>query len=131
MKKLLLLSFCSTLFFSCAKKTVPTATAATPAPQKAVVTTPTIEKTDPTPSASDKIATDEAMKINKVLIENGQRVFETNCNKCHSLKVPANYTQENWVKLVDWMAPKAQLSEKEKKECLAYLKYNAKDAPVK
>ncbi len=130
MKKLFLLSFSSMIIFGCAKKNIPAAKTATSNPKTNVVSMPAIENSTPQQPASET-ATDEMKKVNKLMIENGQKVFESKCGKCHDLKAPGNYTQERWVKLVDWMAPNAQLTPEEKKQCLAYLQYNAKDAPAK
>lgn len=127
MKKLFLLSFCSMMLFACAKKNIPAATASTPAIKTNTPSTPTIEISNQTQPAVET-AEEETKKNNMILVENGRKVFESNCNKCHELKLPGNYTQLRWVKLVEWMAPKARLTEQEKKQCLAYLQYNAKDA---
>jgi len=130
MKKLFLLSFSSMIIFGCAKKNIPAAKTESPTPKTVAVLAPGIEISTPAQPAAET-ATDEMKKVNKLMIENGQKVYESKCGKCHSLKIPGNYTQERWVKLVDWMAPNAQLTPEEKKQCLAYLQFNAKDASMK
>jgi cytochrome c5 len=39
--------------------------------------------------------------------EDGKNLYETNCNKCHALKTPKNYSEEEWAKLVPSMSKKA------------------------
>jgi hypothetical protein len=128
MKKLVLLMLVSTIVFGCARKVVQTAPSAIePSDKAGTANKPRIE-TPPSPPASENV-TDQPKKFDMTLINTGQKVFESSCGRCHELKPPANYTQERWVKLVDWMAPKAKLTDKEKEQCLAYVQYNAKDAP--
>jgi len=42
-----------------------------------------------------------------------QNLMQQKCTKCHALKVPDNYTKEEWKKNVERMAPKAGLNAKE------------------
>ena len=39
--------------------------------------------------------------------QSGRSLYETNCNKCHGLKTPKNYSEEEWAKLVPAMSKKA------------------------
>ncbi|MEY2923795.1 MAG: hypothetical protein RLZZ337_335 [Bacteroidota bacterium] len=39
--------------------------------------------------------------------EIGKQLYETKCNLCHGLKVPKNYSDDEWAKLVPRMAKKA------------------------
>lgn len=43
-------------------------------------------------------------------ITNAKTVFETNCQKCHALKVIDDYSQEKWNKVLPSMAKKANLT---------------------
>lgn len=56
----------------------------------------------------------------------GQSTFNAKCSKCHGLKVTADYTADRWISIMQVMATKAQLTETEKENVLAYVKANAK-----
>lgn len=83
------------------------------------------EKNTPTDSVKTELL---ANRINAPLIAAGKKVYESSCNRCHGLFSPNEFTQERWVGLVNWMAPKARLSDEEKAQVLAYVQRNAKDA---
>jgi hypothetical protein len=44
----------------------------------------------------------------------GHELYTTKCTKCHGAKNPANFTAEEWPKILSKMAPKAKLSDEEK-----------------
>jgi mono/diheme cytochrome c family protein len=75
-------------------------------------------KTIPTQTATTTPATGDAVA--------GKETYIANCGRCHSLKKPDNYTSEEWVPLVNKMAPKAKLSDADKANVLAYVQANAK-----
>jgi mono/diheme cytochrome c family protein len=56
----------------------------------------------------------------------GKQIYTAKCGRCHGLKDPANYSSDEWVSLVNKMAPKAQLNDTEKANVLAYVQANAK-----
>ncbi len=96
--------------------------------------TTTIPKTEISPVAASPVPVQEPVQV-EVKVENpaspaaiadGKITFESKCNRCHALKNPADYDATRWVKLVNWMAPKAQLNDTEKSNVLAYLQANAK-----
>jgi cytochrome c5 len=57
---------------------------------------------------------------------NGKQVYYVKCSKCHQAKEPELYTAERWVKIVDWMGPRAKITEIEKENILLYVKALAK-----
>ena len=59
-------------------------------------------------------------------IAEGKTLYETNCNKCHALVNPGKYNEAAWVKNLDWMAPKAEITDEQKATIFAYLSNNAK-----
>ena len=59
-------------------------------------------------------------------ITEGKSLYETNCNKCHELHNPGKYNEQQWTKYLDWMAPKAKISDDQKASIFAYLSNNAK-----
>lgn len=126
MKKTILIASIGFFVFSCSKKMAPAKTE-TPAP--AATPAPEIPAPVPAPTPVAAPANTENAKLNMALINAGQKVFESSCNRCHPLPAPDKYDSQRWVKLVDWMAPKAVLSDEQKTQCLAYVQHNAKDAP--
>lgn len=44
----------------------------------------------------------------------GQTIFENSCGKCHDLHKPTDYNAQDWVGILNWMAPKANLNEEQK-----------------
>lgn len=56
----------------------------------------------------------------------GQSTYNAKCGRCHGLKVVGDYTKERWISVMQVMAPKANLSETEKANVLAYVTANAK-----
>ncbi|UEG50488.1 hypothetical protein LK994_03230 [Ferruginibacter lapsinanis] len=106
MKKVFVLSILAFTIFSCAKKVTP----ATAAEKK-----PTEEQT--------VVVAPEAMATN---VASGKVTYEAKCGRCHGLKEPGEFTAERWVGLVNWMAPKAHLSDTEKADVLAYVQAGAK-----
>ncbi len=56
----------------------------------------------------------------------GQFAFDAKCGHCHALKRPGDFTENQWITIMDRMAPKANLDPVEKENMMAYLKYNAR-----
>lgn len=59
-------------------------------------------------------------------INEGKSLYESNCNKCHGLHNPGKYNEQQWTKYLDWMAPKAKITDEQKATIFAYLSNNAK-----
>ncbi len=51
----------------------------------------------------------------------GKTIFENSCHKCHALPEPKAFTDEQWVGLVNSMAPKAKLTEAQGKLVYDYV----------
>jgi mono/diheme cytochrome c family protein len=113
MKKILAIACCSMVFWACSKKMAPTKPAE---PAMAA-------------SAPSDIKPAETARINMGLIDQGKKTFELRCGRCHGLKQPVDFEQQKWVQIMERMAPKAQLDEKQKAAVLAYVQHYAKDAP--
>ena len=60
------------------------------------------------------------------LEQKGQSIYNVKCSQCHGLKVTTDYTWERWATVMQLMAVRANLSEEEKENVLAYVKANAK-----
>jgi mono/diheme cytochrome c family protein len=69
-------------------------------------------------TAADKtLGTSPAFSGNKNLtasmLAEGKSIFENSCATCHSLPNPEKYSDEKWVGIMKWMAPKAKLSDEQ------------------
>ncbi len=51
----------------------------------------------------------------------GERLYRANCASCHSLRNPADYTDEQWVKYVAKYGEKLNLSEEKQAKILSHL----------
>jgi len=117
MKKLLTLVIIVFTIFSCNKKMSPAKPVTVLAP---VMSAPLV--------VTDSAAINKLATMNASTLAASQKVYVAKCGKCHELKNPADYTQEKWVDLVNWMAPRAKANDIEKGQILAYVQHNAKDA---
>lgn len=43
-------------------------------------------------------------------IAQGKTIFENSCGRCHDLPEPKDYTDQQWIPIVNSMAPKAKLT---------------------
>ena len=103
MKKITFVLLAGVVLWGCAKKATPTTTTeakTAEAPKTETVSTPSLSE--------------------------GKITYESKCGRCHGLPETDKYTKDKWVGLVNWMAPKAKLSEIEKANVLAYVQANAK-----
>lgn len=46
-------------------------------------------------------------------IAQGKTIFENSCGRCHKLPDPASHTSVQWVGIMNWMAPKAKLTDQQ------------------
>lgn len=123
MKKLIIVIVVFISIAACTKKAVPTAAApSAPAPVAAPAPTP-----DPVAPAITPPPTGGG-KMNLQMVESGKKIYNNSCGRCHGLKKTENYTQEDWVGIMERMAKKARLTDTEKADVLAYAQYYAKDA---
>ena len=54
-------------------------------------------------------------------ITEGQRFYYSKCGNCHSLPEITSEKAEKWPKIMDWMAPKANMDEIQKQKTLQYV----------
>lgn len=54
-------------------------------------------------------------------LQKGKTMYEENCSKCHGLKSPTAYNEEQWGKHVKRMAPKARIDKPTEDLILQYL----------
>jgi cytochrome c5 len=122
--KMMVIGTMTIFIASCSQKLKPAATATTP-----ITPSTQVVQTTPTPvqqPVATEVKVENPTPASPANIADGKATFESKCGRCHALKSPADYDATRWVKLVDWMAPKAQLNDTEKANVIAYVQANAK-----
>lgn len=61
-----------------------------------------------------------------VVLPLGKTLYENSCVRCHKLKEPGNYTQEQWPGIMDKMQKRSRITDEEKATILTYLLSEAK-----
>lgn len=65
-------------------------------------------------SCTPKTAVAEGTKLHTAeQLALGKTIFENSCAKCHDLPDPTKHSAQDWVGIMNWMAPKAKLSEEQ------------------
>ena len=59
----------------------------------------------PKPTADSGTKTTTAEKLAA-----GKTIYENSCNRCHDLPEPTAHSAQEWVGIMNWMAPKAKLT---------------------
>lgn len=54
-------------------------------------------------------------------LSEGKTLYEENCKKCHGLKKPNKYTEEQWNKIVPVMAKKAKIDAQQEESIRRYV----------
>jgi cytochrome c5 len=99
MKKLFILTCCLAIIASCASK-----------------------KTIASMSESDAArAASKFPGATMATLQQGKLSYEENCGKCHGLKSPSEYNEEQWRKHVKRMAPKAKIDKPTEDLVLQYV----------
>ena len=63
-------------------------------------------------SCAPKPAVVEGTKMKSVeYLAQGQTIFQNSCGKCHDLPNPADHSAQDWVGIMNRMAPKAKLTD--------------------
>lgn len=67
-----------------------------------------------------------AIETNKEVIavnnfSKGQSIYENSCGKCHDLPDPAEHSAQDWVGIMNRMAPKAKLTEEQHQIVYEYI----------
>lgn len=141
MKKVFSIVALTILVWGCTKKMSPAKTTTPSSNTGSVISandnkTVTVTNTPATNTVSEisnsgTNATKTAVKERSIsaadlsLIE-GQSTFNAKCNRCHAYKVTTDYTDSRWVSIMQVMAIKANLTETEKSNVLAYVRANSK-----
>lgn len=127
MKKIVLVFSAFLVIASCAKKTIPAAAkvnedvkpaaAAPPRPVEVSAETAAPKANEPLPTGS--LSATPPVAIDYVGL--GKEVYVNKCGRCHALKTTSDYTKQAWMPIIDKMAVKANLDEKEKGYVLSYV----------
>jgi cytochrome c5 len=146
MKKIIIAFVAIIFIYSCSQKTTSatTSTAKPAKPTEAVVKTVEATTATDVPVAVLKEKVADAVKPVEVaplsatgavsvadtkepgqVVEGGE-IYRAKCGKCHELKEPQIYNAAKWVKVVEWMAPRAKLDAAEKDNVTAYVSFHAK-----
>jgi mono/diheme cytochrome c family protein len=144
MKKTIVIFLTALALYSCAKKMTPatsapssntasaTVAAATTAASESksteVKTEPTVAPVTTEVAINNQAAATDPLPEKKETkqVVAGKETFKAKCGRCHDLKPAETYTATKWVKIIDWMAPKAKLDASEKENVLAYVSFYAK-----
>lgn len=84
---------------------------------------PEIAKPEPNVVVSEDKSTE---KVFSPLAVEGQKLFFENCDACHDMPVPAEYTFEEWSEIMVKMSVKSYLNSDETKAVMAFLKTSCK-----
>lgn len=107
MKKILILPVAAVLLLaSC--KTKSNAAETTENPNKTVGTSPTFTG---------------KKRLTAGMMAEGKAVFENSCAKCHDLPAPKSHNDEQWVGIMNAMAPKAKLNAKQSELVYDYITF--------
>ena len=148
MKKIITALFFMIALYSCAKKITGSAAKVVETPPS-VTNVPLVKDIAPNapsapepPNAQDMAINPEAPVVGPLpvkaevkpvedkkkmaMIATGKEVYSVKCSKCHEAHEPKEFNEAKWVKLIDWMGPRAKLEANDKEAVLAYVKANAK-----
>lgn len=65
--------------------------------------------------------TAKAHNADLATLKQGRDIFTANCEKCHRLYMPKEFSESQWVHILDEMQPKAQITDAEKSKVLMFL----------
>lgn len=65
------------------------------------------------------------VEMTPALVE-GKNLYESNCAKCHKLFEPEKFTAEKWTRILEWMQPKAKITDEQRTIIFNYLVMNKK-----
>jgi cytochrome c5 len=139
MKKITFILIAMIAMFSCSKNLTPSSKKTNAAIEPVVsapITTTGTPKVKARPLLSDTMQNKNATTktVGEVVenpretpqVQSGKITYKTKCAKCHDAKDPQSYDAAKWVKIVDWMAPRAKLDAAEKANVLAFVTLYAK-----
>lgn len=54
-------------------------------------------------------------------LSEGESIFTNDCSSCHGIPKIKSRNEIEWIKVIDWMAPKAKLDDAKKKKLLEFV----------
>jgi len=139
MKKFLVPALLVVFVWSCSRKATPAKSEMPSSSSSApiIVDKPVSTTASTTPTGSNTPVATDASTVTKTAAERsgpgndaaaiaGQATFNAKCGRCHGYKIPSDYTVDRWISIMQVMAMKANLTDIEKENVLAYVKANAK-----
>lgn len=82
---------------------------------------------DSKPTKAETVATSPkttgSKRLSAEMLAEGKTIFENSCAKCHALPNPAKHTDQQWVGIMNAMAPKAKLSAAQSELVYDYVTY--------
>ena len=119
MKALIMCLFTICLVYGCSPKMQPAAqNTAVKEVKQATITTTTVKT----------VTTTTAPKTESAEIVAGKGIYTTKCTRCHEAKPLNDWTAQQWVPIINRMAPKARLDDTEKANVTAYVNFYAKNS---
>lgn len=97
---------------SCAPKTIPSKS-------------PEVASVPPVVVEEKAVVVDPKLSAESIA---GNKTFDAKCGRCHGLKKVDDFTAQEWIPIVDRMAPKSRLDSTEKANVLKYVQTHAKGA---
>lgn len=72
-------------------------------------------------SCSPKTGIVKTNTINAEHLAQGKVIFDNSCSKCHDLPNPADHSAQDWVGIMNSMAPKAKLNDEQHQMVYDYI----------
>ena len=117
MKQIIFFLITICVAYSCSPKMQPAAQNASIKEVKPTTTTTVTTVTTTTTSKSENAE-----------VVAGKGIYTTKCTRCHEAKPVADWTAQQWVPIINRMAPKARLDDTEKANVTAYVNFHAKNS---
>jgi cytochrome c5 len=67
------------------------------------------------------IPTESKANISVENLQEGRKIYVNNCASCHQLYAPNKYKSGDWQKKLDWMQPRAKITDDQKQLIYNYL----------
>lgn len=108
--------------------TICVAYSCSPKMQPAAQTTAVTEVKPTTTTTVTTVTTTTTPKTESAEVVAGKGIYTTKCTRCHEAKPLADWTAQQWVPIINRMAPKARLDDTEKANVTAYVNFYAKNS---
>ncbi len=86
----------------------------------------TSKKVATTEKSSAEVVAEIKKNYNEQQLEEGHTLWQNNCNKCHKLYEPSEYTVSRWENILPRMLKRAKLDDEQSGKVRAYVLSNSK-----